>query len=289
MHSLDTQGVPNRILGMPATASSVASPVATDGTGAAAESGMAPPAVGGPVDKTSPIPLYFQIAENLRAAIESGVLLPGQRLENELQLSERLAVSRPTVRQAILRLADDGLVVRQRGVGTVIASRRIQRRLALSSLYEDLKAAGRTPATTVLSAGLATADNEVAAILGLTPGTGVCFLERLRYADGAPLAVMRNYMPQDLLSGSDLSATLSAAGLYETLRQRGVHFHSADEIIGARRATSAEARQLNVSRGSTVLTMVRIARDPAGRVIDYGVHAYLADRYAFRVTLGPAS
>ena len=60
-------------------------------------------AVGGPVDKTSPVPLYFQIAENLKRAIESGALQPGHRLDNEIQLSERLSVSRPTVRQAIQR------------------------------------------------------------------------------------------------------------------------------------------------------------------------------------------
>ena len=89
--------------------------------------------LGGPVDKTSPVPLYFQIAENLKNAIESGVLKPGQRLDNEIALSERLSVSRPTVRQAIQRLTNEGLVVRQRGVGTVIVDRRIQRRLALSS------------------------------------------------------------------------------------------------------------------------------------------------------------
>jgi DNA-binding FadR family transcriptional regulator len=84
---------------------------------------------GAPLDKGSPVPLYFQIAENLRSAIEGGALRPGDRLENEIQLSERLGVSRPTVRQAIQRLAQAGLVIRQRGVGTVVISRRIQRTL----------------------------------------------------------------------------------------------------------------------------------------------------------------
>ena len=247
------------------------------------------PPLGGPIDKTSPVPLYFQIAQNLRAAIENGTLTPGQRLENEIQISERLAVSRPTVRQAIQRLADDGLVVRQRGVGTTVANRRIQRRLALSSLYEDLQAAGRAPATTVLSAGSVTAEGEVAAALGMEPGTEVFLLKRLRYADGVPLAVMHNYMPRDLLPDGDPYSTLAASGLYQTFRQHGVQIESANEVIGARKATAAEARMLKVARGSTVLTMIRIATDPTGRVIDYGVHAYLADRYSFRVSLGPAT
>jgi GntR family transcriptional regulator len=242
---------------------------------------------GAPIDKTSPVPLYFQIAENLRSAIETGTLSPGQRLENEIQLSERLSVSRPTVRQAIQRLALEGLVVRQRGVGTVVAKRRIQRPLALSSLYEDLRTAGREPATIVLAARSVGASAEVATALGVAPGQEVINVERLRNADGAPLAVMRNFMPADLLKDGDVVATLTHSGLYETLRERGVRFHSADEIIGARKATSAEARLLAVPRGTTVLTMTRIAVDPTGRVIDYGLHAYLAERHSFRVTLGP--
>ena len=245
------------------------------------------PVPGGPVDKTSPVPLYFQIAENLKQAIESGVLKPGERLDNEIQLSERLSVSRPTVRQAIQRLTHEGLVVRQRGVGTVIVDRRIQRRLALSSLYEDLSASGKEPATSVLSVHPVPADDETAAALGVAAGETVVRIERLREAEGSPLAVMRNYLPVSLLHGIDVQSVLSRQGLYETLRQQGVRFHSAEEIIGARKATSAEAALLQVPRNSTVLTMARVAIDPAGHVIEYGVHAYLAERYSFRVALGP--
>jgi GntR family transcriptional regulator len=245
--------------------------------------------LGGPVDKTSPVPLYFQIAENLKAAIDTGVLQPGERLENEIQLSERLSVSRPTLRQAIQRLTHEGLVVRQRGVGTVVVNRRIQRRLALTSLYEDLMTSGRDPATTVLSVQPVTADEEVAAALGISPGQTVMRIERLREADGCPLAVMRNYLPVDLLQGTDAKSVLSRSGLYETLRQLGVQFHSADEVISARKATTAEAALLRVPRNSTVLTMSRVAIDPSGRVIEYGVHAYLAERYSFRIALGPVT
>ena len=112
-------------------------------------------------------------------------------------------------------------------------------------------------------------------------------IERVREAEGSPLAVMCNYLPANLLQGTDIESVLSRHGLYETLRQQGVRFHSAEEIIGARKATAAEAELLQAPRDSTVLTMARVAIDPAGRVIEYGVHAYLADRYSFRVALGP--
>jgi GntR family transcriptional regulator len=244
--------------------------------------------IGSPIDRTSPVPLYFQIAENLRAAIEGGVLRPGDRLETEKLLSERLNVSRPTVRQAVKRLVEEGLVAHQRGIGAVVVDRRIQRRLALSSLYEDLKAARRDPATTVLSIQEVSATAEVAKALEVPAGHPVLAVERLRQADGRPLAIMRNYLPAELLRSVDAASVLARHGLYETLRRQGVQIHSAEDVIGARKASAAEAQLLEAPRNSTVLTMSRIAVDVTGRVVEYGVHAYLAERYSFRVVLSVA-
>src|SRR5690242_20085505 len=67
------------------------------------------------IDRTSPVPLYFQLAQHFEAAIRSGALKVGARLENEVQLAERLGLSRPTVRAAFQYLSNKGLVVRKRG------------------------------------------------------------------------------------------------------------------------------------------------------------------------------
>src|SRR5260370_20530502 len=75
-----------------------------------------------PLDRTSPIPLYFQIAENLKEAIEAGTIAPGERLDNELELAEQLGVSPPTVRQAIQRLGQPGLPGPPPGLRTRVAA-----------------------------------------------------------------------------------------------------------------------------------------------------------------------
>lgn len=80
------------------------------------------------IDRSSPVPLYHQLAEQLTAAIESGRLGPGDAFENELALADRLDLSRPTVRRAIADLVARGLLVRRRGVGTTVASQVIHRR-----------------------------------------------------------------------------------------------------------------------------------------------------------------
>jgi len=237
-----------------------------------------------PLDRNSPIPLYFQIAENLKQAIEDGTLKPGERLDNELDLTERLGVSRPTVRQAVQRLVEQGLVVRRRGLGTVVVVPRILRSVALTSLYDDLSADRRHPATTVLAASEIEADDELASVLALSAGAAVLSVERLRLADGTPLAIMHNYLPAGLLKGRPEDA-LEKTGLYELLRSQGVELRAGQQIIGARHATAREAKLLQVPRTATVLTMTRTTFDSAGHPVEHGSHAYLADRYSFKMAL----
>jgi DNA-binding GntR family transcriptional regulator len=237
-----------------------------------------------PLDRNSPVPLYFQIAENLKQAISDGTLKPGERLDNELELTERLGVSRPTVRQAVQRLVDQGLVVRRRGLGTVVIAPRILRSVALSSLYDDLANSGRQPATTVLSVDTLPADEQAAALLSVPVGTPVLSVERLRLADGTPLALMHNYLPAGLLRGEPRDS-LEKTGLYELLRSQGVQLQAGEQEIGARKATAHEAKMLQAPRGATVLTMARTTFDQHGTAVEYGSHAYLAERYSFRLTL----
>jgi GntR family transcriptional regulator len=237
-----------------------------------------------PIDRNSPVPLYFQIAENLKQAISDGTLKPGERLDNELDLTERLGVSRPTVRQAVQRLVDQGLVVRRRGLGTVVIAPRILRSVALTSLYDDLAASGRQPATTVLDVASLTADDDIAAALSVPVGAPVLSVERLRLADGIPLALMRNYLPDGLLRGEPRDA-LGKTGLYELLRGQGVQLQAGEQVIGARKVTSYEAKLLDAPRTATVLTMTRTTFDQDGTPVEHGSHAYLAERYSFRMPL----
>lgn len=237
------------------------------------------------LDRRSPVPLYFQIAQGLQQAIETGSLKPGDRLEAELELADRLGVSRPTVRQAVERLVQHGLVARHRGVGTVVVHRRIQRPLALTSFYEDLVAADRQPTTAVLAMEEVPAEPEVATALSLTVGAPVLWIERLRSAEGVPLAVMSNHLPVQLLATPLGKDDLERQGLYGLLRAQGVQFHSAKQVIAARKATSREARLLLEQRSSPVLTVARTSYDASGRAVEFGQHVYPAERYAFELSL----
>jgi DNA-binding GntR family transcriptional regulator len=230
------------------------------------------------IDRTSPVPLYFQLAQHFESAIRTGSLKVGARLENEVQLAERLGLSRPTVRAAFLYLANKGLVVRKRGAGTLVANERIDRNVELTSLYDDLAASGRIPSTRVLKAEVSHASDEVAEVLQLPGRALVMSLERIRLADGEPMALMHNYLPAGLVQLN--VEMLEEHGLYELLRASGIGLYSATQRMGAKNASATEARTLDETRGTALLTMERIAYDQAGRPVEFARHLYRASHYA---------
>jgi len=233
------------------------------------------------IDRASPVPLYHQLAEQLMAAITDGTLSPGDAFENEVALAVRLGLSRPTVRRAIAELVGQGLLVRRRGIGTTVANQVVHRRAELTSLYDDLARQGREPSTQVLSLQTGVTDERAAVALGLEPSTPLVAMVRLRCAGGAPLAVLRNWLPSAF---ADLTAEqLQNDGLYAVLRQRGVRPAVARQNFGARNATAHERRLLQLTRAEPLLTMTRRAYDGGGSPVEFGDHCYRGGQYSVDV------
>jgi DNA-binding GntR family transcriptional regulator len=235
------------------------------------------------IDRSGPIPLYYQVATRIEEAIRNGALPAGARLENEVALSERLGLSRPTIRRAIQDVVDKGLLVRRRGIGTQVVHGEITRQVELTSLHEDLERSGRHPSTSLLLHRVEDADADIAARLAIPEGSPILHLRRLRSAEQTPVAILENYLPGDFV---DLNADdLTQYGLYQVLRARGTTMRVARERIGARRATNEEGKLLDIDNKSPVLTMDRTAFDNSGRAVEFGHHCYRPDMHSFEVTL----
>lgn len=235
------------------------------------------------IERGSPVPLYYQLSQQLEEAIRVGTLKPGDRIDTETTIAERYGLSRPTVRQAIQELVNKGMLVRRRGVGTQVVQTPLGRPVALTSLYDDLVLAGHEPRTDVLSLTNAPADVRVAEALRIAEGTEVIAIERLRFDRGEPLAIMRNWLPAGLAPIT--IQALESSGLYEALRRAGVHIRVAHQRIGARLATGTEARLLQVPGPSALVTMERTTFDIDGAPIEFASHDYRADAYTFETTL----
>ena len=234
------------------------------------------------LDRSSPVPLYYQLAQALESAIDRGDPAAGSHLDDELTLSRELGISRPTVRRAIAYLAGKGMLIRRRGIGTLVVPVRVKRPVDLSSLYDDLAESGQMPTTRVLTFETVQVPQDVARAMKIEPDAWVHHFTRLRMVGDQPIALMENFVaghvPLD-------RGELERSGFYRILRAVGIHLQIASQTIGARQAGDEEARLLEIRRHMPVLTMHRVSYDSSGRAIELGSHVYPADRYSFEVSL----
>jgi GntR family transcriptional regulator len=205
---------------------------------------------------------YERISEDIRKQIDTGSLLPADRLPAETALAERYGVTRMTVRHALSSLVDGGYVYRRHGVGTFVADPARRRSLnRLRSFAEELREAGRDVSTRILERAVVRGEGEVAADLGLAAGEELIFLARLRLVDGEPAAVQESWVPRRLCPGLE-QEPLADGSLYRTLEQRfGIVPLYADQRIFAVAAHAALAATLEVPVGSPLLQTERTARD----------------------------
>nr|WP_170286174.1 GntR family transcriptional regulator [Nocardioides rubriscoriae] len=236
-----------------------------------------------PIDlRDSAESLYLSVARHVRDSISRGHLSPGDQLEGEISLAKGLGVSRQTMRKAIDELVREGLLVRRHGAGTQVLPARTDRSSGLEGLFDELWRTERRPSTEVVTLETRAAEGEVATELRVPEGTEVVYLERLRRADGVPLAIMRNWMPAELTKLQ--AADLETRGLYEVLRRDGVSLRLMQQSVGTRPAGAAAARMLGMSRSSPVLTVHSTTYNDLGTPVDLGRHDYNGQTYRFRVT-----
>lgn len=236
------------------------------------------------LDRVSPVPLYHQLARQLKDAVEGGRVPKGSFLANELVLADRWKVSRPTVRRAIGELVDDGLLVRRRGVGTQVVNAQVRRPFTLSSLFDDLAAAGGEPRTEVITHERLPAPDDIAVSLAVEPDTELVYMMRLRSTGTLRLALMRNWVLVEA-AGHITREQLETTGLYAMLRDRGVRPHYATQRLCAKAAGAEEARLLGIAAGAPLVTMRRVMQDDTGRPVEVGDHVYDAAHYSVEMAV----
>ncbi len=227
-------------------------------------------------------PKYQQLQQLLSELI-AAELRPGDRLPSERVLMARFGMSRTTVRHAIAELERDGALERRHGSGTFVAQRRVTSRLHLASFSEDMARRGLIPSTELLAAVELEADPDLAEALQLRPGEPVARLERLRSADGHPMAYEVSCYPLARLPGL-LERDLSGS-MYELLR---THFRRApdagEQLLWAEAASHGLAARLEVAAGAAVLVFQRTALSRA-EPIERTTSWYRGDRYRIGMEL----
>jgi GntR family transcriptional regulator len=211
------------------------------------------------------VPVYRRIADDIRGALETGSLGPGQRLPSELDLAQRYGVTRMTIRSALDPLERQGLVVRRRGAGTFVAEHvplmRVDR---LTSFTEAVRAGGMRVGARMLAARVEPAEAEAAGALGVEPGVPVVRVSRLLDIDDLPTVVISSTVPAGRAPGLE-AAELPGGSLYAALRERhGIEPRRAAQRVSATKADAATAAWLELEPGAPVLQVERTTFD-AGR------------------------
>lgn len=218
----------------------------------------------GVIDRGSPVPFYFQLAELLEHQVASGRWVPEERLPSEPELCNHFGVSRTTVRQALSRLEQEGLISRRKGQGTFVQGTRPRSWLLQSTegfFHEEVSRMGRLVTSRVLRAERAPLPTWAAGALGVPPGTLGVTLERVRSIDGLIAMYNVNHLleryAETVLTFDDPSESL-----YQRLRARdGVEVAGARRVVEAVPAEDRLAALLEVPRHSPLAFIESVSWD----------------------------
>jgi GntR family transcriptional regulator len=235
-------------------------------------------------------PRYAQLSRHIATLIAAGDLPADMQLPPERDLAELAAISRVTVRQAVAQLVEEGLLEQRRGAGTFVCKPHGRMEHSLSKLLsftDYMRQRGKTPTSQVLERGLFSPSPDEQMALGLSPGAQVSRIERLRSADGVPMAVEWSSLPVDILP----EPHAVGISLYDVLRARGMAPVRAVQRMTAVNLPSPEARLLSLPEGAAVLRIDRTGYLPSGRPVEFTRGLYRSDIYDFvaelRLEVGP--
>lgn len=236
------------------------------------------------VDRDSPIPLYQQIASQLRQKIEDGTLNPGSKLPNEEALRQAYQTSRVTVRNAIAILAEEGLVDRRHGKGTYVRTDVVSVEMgSLQGFYGALKRTGASVTTELLQCDTSLPPPEVKDALSIVANQPVQRLERLYRVNQLPLAITTSYLWKDLGVEFDQAAATTVYGLlahYLSMSLQEAHW-----TISAEPASARISQLLHIAVNSPLLVLARSTLSEDGVPREFTVHRVVSRLYRVHFAL----
>ena len=235
------------------------------------------------IDKHSPLPLYFQLEEQIKKTIESKELVPGDALPSERELSENYQISRMTVRQAITNLVNKGYLFREKGKGTFVSSQKFEQSLqGLTSFTEDMLARNLKPGSKLLHFEIYPADEDIKESLSLHDDELIYKIKRLRLANEEPIAIETSYLPVKLVPG--VTPDILEKSLY-TYIENDLHLSigHATQTVEAAIVNEEDSKHLKVNKGVPILFIQRETYLENGTPLEIVKSSYRADRYKFKI------
>jgi len=236
------------------------------------------------IDSESKAPLHNQVEKMLRALIEEPAYRDGDFLPKEVDIANSLGVARNTVRHAIGKLVNEGLLVRKKGVGTKVAASRIPTRLdSWWSFTKEMSQRGIAVVNFELDVQKIPADEEVAAALHIKQGTKIIQMSRLRGTTGTPSLLSVSWFHPRLKMTGDENFSRP---LYQMLEEQfGVIVSISREEISAISADESLAGKFGLAEGAPLLFRQRVVSDSDGRLVEYNKVYYKGDGFKYSIDI----
>ncbi len=238
------------------------------------------------LDKSSKVPLYYQLEQILLEKIESGEYKPGDKIPTETELQKMFGVSRMTVRQAISRLINAGKLRAEQGRGTFVTEPKISEEGSqLLGLTEEFKKKGRELQSKIIRFRTMSPPNYVSKELELESGEKVFYLVRLRFVDGEPIVLSKMYLNPKVVPDFRPRKTVEGS-IFKTLEDiYKIKIGKSKIAIEAIAARPKEAHFLNIKTGAPVLAVKRVTYTKDGVPIEYSQSFFRGDKYTYNVVL----
>lgn len=243
------------------------------------------------MNRRSGIPVFRQIAADLRQKISVGIFSPGDQLPSERELVETYDASRPTVRAAIDLLGAEGLVSAEHGRGVFVRPPATIQRIARARLSReararnkgaflaDAAARGFTPSSSV-KIRFEQADARTAEHLAIDEGAEITVRDRVMRADGLVVQLAVSRLPRDFTRGTAIEeVNTGKGGAYARLEEAGHQIGRFVEHVGARMPTPDEANLLQLAEGVPIVTVTRVAYSTEGTPLEMNDMVLAGDRY----------
>jgi GntR family transcriptional regulator len=210
------------------------------------------------VDKSIPIPLYYQLEQAIKKLIEAGDLKTGDAIPTEKELMEKCEISRATVRQAILQLVNDGYLRREKSKGTFVTSppKKVRFLESMKGFSAEMELRSIPHYSKLLEKLVIPASEKIAAKLQIAPGAAVYYQKRLRFVNDRPFLIDDHYIPYQLCPGIEEKYKENMS-LYRLLeKEYGLNLHHGRREFEPVRPSSKEEIELLEIYKTTVLMYI---------------------------------
>lgn len=240
------------------------------------------------LDKSVPIPLYYQLKTIISTEIDAGNYLPNTPIPTEEELGREFNVSRTTVRQAITELVQEGRLYRIKSKGTFVAEKKLEQDFSnrIQSFDERILQMGQTPSTQVLDFRKGAAPADIAAALNIPEKSPIIFLQRLRCANGEPVLLEKLYFASpacDFL----LKHNMAQDSLTTVMKEQGpaFQFHHLKRYAEAIKTPKAISSLMGIKTGEPMLYCDSVGYNEAGQPVSYGREFYHGNHVKLEMTV----